>query len=78
MGVALRKLLSDPRTLRYFNITMALLLAASLWITASQAIEFSAKERMGVQYAREVMPLMKLLQLPRRLPWAMASCHLKT
>lgn len=31
MGVALRRLLSDPRTLRYFNITMALLLAASLW-----------------------------------------------
>jgi threonine/homoserine/homoserine lactone efflux protein len=31
MGVALRKLLSDPRTLRWFNITMALLLAASLW-----------------------------------------------
>lgn len=31
MGVALRKLLSDPRTLRWFNIIMALLLAASLW-----------------------------------------------
>lgn len=31
MGVALRRLLSDPRTLRWFNIAMALLLVASLW-----------------------------------------------
>jgi threonine/homoserine/homoserine lactone efflux protein len=31
MGVALRRLLSDPRTLRWFNVAMAVLLAASLW-----------------------------------------------
>jgi threonine/homoserine/homoserine lactone efflux protein len=31
MGVALRRLLSDPQTLRWFNIAMALLLVASLW-----------------------------------------------
>ncbi|RVU45953.1 methyl-accepting chemotaxis protein [Rubrivivax rivuli] len=43
-----------------------LLLAASLWITASQAIDFSAKERLGVQYARVLMPLLDAAQNRRR------------
>ena len=30
-GARLRSYLDDPRTLRWFNITMALLLVASLW-----------------------------------------------
>jgi threonine/homoserine/homoserine lactone efflux protein len=31
MGLALRRFLSDPKTLRIFNVTMAILLIASLW-----------------------------------------------
>jgi threonine/homoserine/homoserine lactone efflux protein len=31
MGTAMRRFLSDPRKLRVFNVTMALLLVASLW-----------------------------------------------
>ncbi len=31
MGLALKRQLSDPGTLKFFNITMALLLVASLW-----------------------------------------------
>jgi methyl-accepting chemotaxis protein len=38
------------------------------YFTAQQAqIEFSAKERLGVTYARELMPLLKLLQQQRLL-----------
>jgi methyl-accepting chemotaxis protein len=43
-----------------------LLLAVSLWISASQAIAFSAKERLGVQYARALMPLLDSAQNRRR------------
>jgi methyl-accepting chemotaxis protein len=41
------------------------LLAWNYFSAQSAAIEFSAKERVGVTYAREVMPLLKLLQLQR-------------
>lgn len=35
-GVAMRKLLRDPRVVRWFNITMAVLLVASLWPIAAE------------------------------------------
>ena len=35
-----------------------ILLSASQWLTASANIEFSSKERLGVAYARALMPLL--------------------
>jgi methyl-accepting chemotaxis protein len=50
-----------------------LLLSVSLWLTASQNIAFSAKERVGVQVAREVMPLLAAAQNRRRAASANAA-----
>ena len=50
-----------------------LLLATSLWISASVAIDFSAKERLGVQYARALMPLLDAAQNQRRAATANAA-----
>ena len=43
-----------------------LLLSASLWLAASANIDFSAKERLGVTYARALMPLLDAAQNRRR------------
>jgi methyl-accepting chemotaxis protein len=42
------------------------LLSVSLWQTASQNIAFSAKERLGVEVARALMPLLDAAQNRRR------------
>ncbi len=49
-----------------------LLLAVSLWLSAKQTIDFSAKERLGVQYARALMPLLDAAQNRRRAATAKA------
>ncbi len=43
-----------------------LILIVSLWTTASQNIEFSARERLGVDFARSLMPLLDAAQNRRR------------
>jgi methyl-accepting chemotaxis protein len=49
-----------------------LLLSVSLWLAASQNIAFSAKERLGVEYARSLMPLLDAAQNRRRAATANA------
>ena len=49
------------------------LLTVSLWLTASQNIAFSSKERVGVHYARELMPLLDAAQNRRRASAANAA-----
>ena len=49
-----------------------LLLSVSLWLAASQNIAFSAKERLGVEYARPLMPLLDAAQNRRRAATANA------
>jgi methyl-accepting chemotaxis protein len=50
-----------------------LLLSVSLWMTASQNIALSQKERIGVVVAREVMPLLGAAQNRRRAASAQAA-----
>jgi len=50
-----------------------LLLAWSLWTAASANIEFSAKERVGVDYVRTLMPLLDTAQNRRRAATAGAA-----
>ncbi|MCB1998620.1 MAG: hypothetical protein KDG57_22550, partial [Rhodoferax sp.] len=49
------------------------MLAVSLWLTATQNIAFSSKERVGVTYARELMPLLDAAQNRRRASAANAA-----
>ncbi|RVT52817.1 methyl-accepting chemotaxis protein [Rubrivivax albus] len=49
------------------------MLTVSLWLTASQNIAFSSKERVGVTYARELMPLLDAAQNRRRASAANAA-----
>jgi len=50
-----------------------LLLSWSLWNAASQNIEFSARERLGIEYARALMPLLDATQNRRRAAVAKSS-----
>ena len=49
-----------------FLVPLALL-SWNFFSSQTTQIEFSAKERLGISYAREVMPLLKLLQKQRML-----------
>ena len=49
------------------------LLSVSLWLAASKSIAFSSKERVGVTYARELMPLLEAAQNRRRASTASAA-----
>ncbi|MCB1995254.1 MAG: hypothetical protein KDG57_05130, partial [Rhodoferax sp.] len=49
------------------------LLSVSLWLTASANIQFSSLERVGVTYARELMPLLGAAQNRRRAAAANAA-----
>ncbi|CAN5264282.1 methyl-accepting chemotaxis protein [soil metagenome] len=50
-----------------------LLLSYSLWSAATEAIDFSAKERLGVEYARPVIALLDAAQVRRRAATAKAA-----
>ena len=49
-----------------------LLLSGSLWSSASQTIDLSAKERLGIEYTRALMPLLDAAQGRRRAATAKA------
>jgi len=50
-----------------------LLLSGSLWSTATENIDFSAKERLGVEYARPVIAMLEAAQVRRRAATAGAA-----
>ena len=50
-----------------------LLLGASLWSAASQNIDLSTKERLGIEYARALLPLLDAAQGRRRAATAKAA-----
>ncbi len=50
-----------------------LLLSGALWSAAMQNIDFSAQERLGIEYARSLMPLLDAAQNRRRAATAKAA-----
>jgi hypothetical protein len=75
-GIRLFRRIGFPAKSAWVSVAFLLpilLLATSLWISASVAIEFSAKERLGVQYARALMPLLDAAQNQRRAATANAA-----
>jgi methyl-accepting chemotaxis protein len=75
-GIRLFRVISFPSKAAWVSAAFLLpilLLSSSLWLTAQQNIAFSAKERLGVEYARPTIALIDLAQQRRRAATARAD-----
>jgi methyl-accepting chemotaxis protein len=76
LGILAFRRISFPAKLAWVTASLLLpllVLSGSLWQAASKNISFSAKERLGISYARTLMPLLSAAQNQRRAAAAQAA-----
>jgi len=75
-GIRLFRVIGFPAKSAWVSMAFLmpiLVLSWALWHTAMVSVEFSAKERLGVEYARKLMPLLDAAQNRRRAATAKAA-----
>jgi len=75
-GIRLFRVIGFPAKSAWVSMAFLLpilVLSWALWSTAMVSVEFSAKERLGVEYARQLMPLLDAAQNRRRAATAKAA-----